>query len=77
MSFRIENCGSAGMADRLDSESSARKGVEVQILSSAPLLKDKEIGARLFRELSNWRDERSVVVYLNEQIFNDFCNWSK
>lgn len=53
------------------------KPVEVRILSSAPLLKDKETSARLFREMSEWRDERNTNdIYMNKQLYKDFLEWN-
>ena len=66
------------MADRLVSDANGRNPVEVQVLSSAPLLKDKETAARLFRELSNWKDERCVDVFsVNKQIYEDLLKWKE
>ena len=64
------------MEDRLVSDTSSRKGVEVQVLSSAPIFPDKEMAARLFREASRWRDERPIyAIFLNKQNYEDIMKW--
>ena len=65
------------MADRLVSDANGRNPVEVQVLSSAPLLKDKETSARLFREMSKWKDERCDVFPVNKQICEDLLKWKE